>query len=171
MAEYQDVYDGTGKKTGRKIQRGEELREGEYFYAVHVYIRNSDGTWLIQQRAFTLCTDPGQWEFTSGGLLSGEDSITGAKREVREEVGIMLEDRELERIGTFRRKKNFVDIWFAETDTGMEGLVLDPTEVADARYVSREELIGLIQGLPYREKEYKEMVIAALTKWQGLGAR
>ena len=160
--EYQDIYDAFGQKTGRKILRGENLSDGEYIYGVHVYIKNTDGTWLIQQRAYSLRTNPGQWEFTSGMLLSGENSISAAKRETYEEIGIFLKDEQLQFVRTFKRKKNFVDIWFAKVDIPIEEYVLDECEVAAVKYIAKDELIVLINKLPYREIEYKEMVIFSL---------
>jgi 8-oxo-dGTP pyrophosphatase MutT (NUDIX family) len=160
--EYQDVYDAFGQKIGKKILRGDNLSDGEYIYGVHVYIENADGTWLIQQRAFSLRTNPGQWEFTSGMLLSGENSISAAKRETHEEIGIILNEDQLQFVGTFRRKKNFVDIWFAKVDIPVEEYILDKSEVAAVKYIAKDELIDLINNLPYRENEYKEMVITYL---------
>ncbi|MHB8128755.1 MAG: NUDIX domain-containing protein [Mobilitalea sp.] len=162
--EYQDIYDGFGQKTGRKIPRGENLSDGEYIYAVHVYIKNKDGTWLIQQRAYSLRTNPGHWEFTSGRLLSEENSISAAKRETQEEIGIILKDEQLQLVGTFKRKRNFVDIWFAKVDIPIDEYLIDVSEVAAVKYIAKHELIDLINKLPYREIEYKELVINSLRK-------
>ena len=50
MEEWMDVYDVSGKKTGKTVLRGSSLQEGEYVLCTHVILRNSDGRFLIQQR-------------------------------------------------------------------------------------------------------------------------
>ena len=51
MEEWMDVYDVSGKKTGKTVLRGSSLQEGEYVLCTHVILRNLDGRFLIQQRS------------------------------------------------------------------------------------------------------------------------
>ena len=40
MEEWMDVYDVSGKKTGKTVLRGSSLQEGEYVLCTHVILRN-----------------------------------------------------------------------------------------------------------------------------------
>lgn len=70
--------------------RGEQLSIGGYHLVVHVWIRNSKGEYLISQRSENRSTFPLMWECVSGSVVKGEDSLQGAVRETKEEVGIDL---------------------------------------------------------------------------------
>lgn len=87
--EYWDIYDKNKQKTGKLIKRGELLKEDEYHLIVHIWIKNSKGEFLIQQRSETV-KNPLVWSATGGSVVAGEDSYTGAIREVKEELGLDL---------------------------------------------------------------------------------
>lgn len=69
--------------------------EGEYFYvempgAVGVVPRFEDGTTLIgRQYRYLLRT--WLWEFPIGGMEKGEEPLVAAKKELREEAGLLAE--------------------------------------------------------------------------------
>ena len=47
-----DILDVNGGKTGRIIERGQAMDDGEYHLAVHVWIHNRKGEWLISNRIY-----------------------------------------------------------------------------------------------------------------------
>ena len=85
-----DLYTKNRELTGKTHIRGEELPDGCYHLVVHVWIRNSKGEYLISQRSANRPTYPLMWECVGGSVLAGENSICGAIREAKEEVGIDL---------------------------------------------------------------------------------
>ena len=85
-----DLYNEKRELTGRDQIRGEEIPQGYYHLVVHVWIRNSNGKYLISQRSADRPMNPLKWECVGGSVLKGEDSLSGALRETREEVGLLL---------------------------------------------------------------------------------
>ncbi len=85
-----DLYTPQRESTGKTHLRGQPLPEGLCHLVVHVWIRNSQGQYLISQRSADRPTWPLMWETVGGSVVSGENSLTGALREVREEVGLDL---------------------------------------------------------------------------------
>lgn len=85
-----DLYTSEREKTGRTHIRGEAIPEGCFHLVVHVWLKNSRGEYLISRRSADRPTFPLMWETTGGSVLMGEDSLDGALREVREELGIDL---------------------------------------------------------------------------------
>ena len=75
---------------GREHVRGEKLPEGCYHLVVHVWLRNSKGEYMISRRSPDRPTFPLMWECVGGSVVKGEDSLIGAIREVKEEVGVDL---------------------------------------------------------------------------------
>ena len=85
-----DLYDENREFTGKTQIRGEKIPQGYYHLAVHVWIRNRKGEYLISQRSADRPTFPLMWECVGGAATAGEDSLTAALRETAEEVGIDL---------------------------------------------------------------------------------
>ena len=59
---------------------------------IHTLIENEKGEILILQRSKEDTVLPGFWDISGGTLEDGEDPITGAIRETREEVGLDIFD-------------------------------------------------------------------------------
>ena len=94
MSEFWDVYDKDRNKTGKLAQRGvDKLKEGEYHIVVTAVILNSKNEILITQRA-PFKTFPLMWECNGGSILAGETSLEGVIREIKEEVGIGLNEKD-----------------------------------------------------------------------------
>lgn len=86
-----DLYTKYRENTGTECVRGETIPEGLYHLVVHVWIRNVRGEYLMSQRSASRPTFPLMWECVGGSVMKGESSMEGALREVKEEVGIDLE--------------------------------------------------------------------------------
>ena len=84
-----DLYNAKREKTGLTMQRGENIPKGLYHLVVSVWIVNQQGQYLLSQRHPDK-QYPLYWECTGGAVLSGENSLQGAVREVKEELGITL---------------------------------------------------------------------------------
>lgn len=138
MGEIWDLYDKNKKLIGKKHERGKKLNAGEYHLVVAVWIVNDDGQILITRR------HPDKiygslWEVTGGAVQSGEDSITGAKRELFEETGIDCGDDKLFLLGTLVKRDWIVDIYILKKNILIDKLKLQKEEVTDAKWVSIAE--------------------------------
>ena len=89
-AEIWDLYNENRELLGKDHIRGEQLPIDGYHLVVHVWIRNSKGEYLISQRSANRPTHPLMWECVDGSVVKGEDSLQGALREAKEEVGVDL---------------------------------------------------------------------------------
>ena len=91
-SEIWDCYDVDRNLTGRKMRRGEPIKDGDYHLVVHACVFDSRGRMLIQKRTEDKIGWPGMWDVTMGGsAVSGETSREAAKRELFEEVGLDLD--------------------------------------------------------------------------------
>ncbi len=140
-----DIYDENRNLTGRTIVRGEPFGEGEYYVCSEVWVRNSKGEFLITRR------HPDKkfgslWEFTGGGTLSGETTLSSIRRELFEETGILADESEFRFIATNIRKNHFQDIFYLEKDVYIKDLTLSPLETIDAKWVKEETLRALYES-------------------------
>lgn len=147
-----DLYNKDRELIGKTHVRGEAIPEGCFHLVVHVWIRNKHGEYLISQRSANRPTFPLMWECVGGSVTAGEDSLTGALREVLEEVGIALDptsgrvvfSRVRDVIGG-KRFGDIMDVWLFDFDGDADLDAATTDEVADARWMRVEEIRTLYE--------------------------
>lgn len=137
-----DVYDADRNPTGRTHRRGDFLNEGDYHLVVHVWMLNSRGEFLLTKRSPNKGF-PNMWETTGGSALAGDDSLTAALREVREETGLTLEAENGSRVITYRGRDYFTDVWLFRQDFDLADVVLLEGETCGVMYASKEKILEL----------------------------
>lgn len=149
MPEQWDIYDFRRKKTGRTLKRGERMRADEYHLVVQVWIRGSRGEWLISRRAPGK-SEPLKWEPTGGSVLAGEESLEGALREAREELGVALDPGRGVLFCSARRERftwanpGFLDVWVFDHDGDISDVRLQPEETCGAMWATEREIRRMI---------------------------
>jgi len=135
--EYWDIYDKDRNKTGKIIKRGERMLEGEFHLIVHIWIKNSNNEFLIQQRSEKV-KNPLVWSATGGSAVAGEDSFTAALREAREELGLDLTNEKgyLFDIDIYEEdgQQYISDTYLYFMDLKVEDLKLQKEEVKQAKF-------------------------------------
>lgn len=141
-----DLYNAKREKTGLTMQRGENIPKGLYHLVVSAWIVNQQGQYLLSQRHPDK-QYPLYWECTGGAVLSSENSLQGAVREVKEELGITLAPEQGKLIYQFRREdmQDFYDVWLFHADIDIQEMVLQKTEVVDAQWVNQDKLLNMFQ--------------------------
>lgn len=140
-----DLYTADRKLTGETHIRGEKLPPGRYHIAVHVWIRNSRGEYLISQRAASRPMFPLKWECVGGSLTTGEDSLTGAIRETEEEVGVALDPAKGRLIASTVREhyQDIKDDWLFHYDGDIDLARATTDEVAQVKWMTVAEIRSL----------------------------
>lgn len=150
MAEKLDVYNIDKKRTGKVIERkqGVTLNKGEYIISVQCWIVNREGKILLTQRSLNK-NNGGKWEPTGGLVISGETSKQGIKRELKEEIGLEIEDNKIRLIKEIVEENEnlnfFRDIYLIKEDINLDELSFND-EVIDAKYVTMEEFSKMIEN-------------------------
>jgi len=156
MPEKWDAYDRFRNKMGFEIVRGEPVPDGVRHLVVHMVYYNDKGQLLIQRRSETKDLAPGVWAFTGGSALAGESAHQACIRETEEEMGFTPDMSDAETVISYSRIDSIVDVFLIKTDLDLNELTLQPEEVAESAWVSREELLDLI-NTPGKFWEYPYM--------------
>lgn len=90
MAEYFDIYDEAGNRIGRALRSECHGNPALLHHTSHVVIFHPDGErLLLQKRSRNKDIQPGKWDTAVGGHVDcGEDYLSAARRELREELGV-----------------------------------------------------------------------------------
>lgn len=152
--EYFDLLDENGNKTGKIKLRTEVHRDGDWHKAVHIWIINNKGDVLLQRRCATKDSNPNMLDISSAGHLStGDDSLTGAIRELKEELNLNVNKEELQFIKTLKRSSKYTSTFINNEFDDLYILRTDKT-INDMKF--QEDEISEIFFVPY--KKFKEMV-------------
>ena len=166
-----DILNADGEPVGKTTLRGKcNLKPGEYHLVVHIWIVSSRGEFLVQRRSDSKKLMPGEWAATGGAAVAGENSYTAANRELYEELGIPSNKQTLKKLTRIKRRNSLLDIWFINTDIKLERLRLQADEVAEARWVTEDELQNMIEKGVFHNygKDYFKSVLEAVKANKGV---
>lgn len=145
MAELWDILDKNGNKTGRLHERGKPMQKDDYHLIVNIWIINSKGEFLVSKRS-EKSGRGGKWHTTGGCAVAGDDSLTAALREVKEEIGITLDPKN----GQFFKRVSaqhvngkgayFADVWLFRQEVDISSVTLQVEEVCDVMWASEAEI-------------------------------
>lgn len=149
--EYLDVLDENGNLTGKKKLRTEIHRDGDWHKAAHVWIVNSKNQILLQKRSATKDSHPGDWDISAAGhITAGFTSKPAAIKEINEELGLVINENELEFLFSYNSStiqnnntffnNSFYDEYLLVKDLDIDNLKLQEEEVSEVKWVSLEEL-------------------------------
>lgn len=140
--EFLDVVNEEDKLTGEKKDRDFIHHNNLYHRHTSCWILNHNGEILLQRRALTKKKRPGIWSKTGGHVDSGESVIDAIKREVKEEIGLELKDKDLFFMQKFKSNNpNFFSYgYIALTNNKIEDYKLQLEEVDKVKYYKIEEL-------------------------------
>lgn len=120
MDELVDILDDMGNLTGKTAMKSTAHAKGWFHPTIHVWLYTEDGKVLIQQRGKDKDTHPLLWDVSVAGHIgAGEDIEASAIREVEEEIGLSISEKDLEKIGVFssvhKHREDLIDCEFHHT--------------------------------------------------------
>lgn len=118
MAEILDIVDQNDNVVGTSPRKGIH-NTGTVHRAAHIFLFNTAGKMWLEKRAMHCDSYPGYYSSSAAGhISSGEDYLTGAKREAEEELGIP--NLELKLIHKFppvpESMNEFISLYTARSD-------------------------------------------------------
>ena len=137
-----DLYDAHRRPTGQTHRRGAPIPAGFYHLVVHVWVENSAGQFLLTKRSPNKGF-PNLWECTGGSVLSGEDSLTAAIREVEEETGLVLSPENGRIVHCYSGKDYHTDVWLFRQEFDLEKVHLLEGETCDKMSASKADIMKL----------------------------
>jgi len=142
--EYITIVDKNGNPLGYHKERHDDLIDGEFAIVVHLWIINSKGEYLVQQRAASKKVDPFLWSITAGFVNEGENSLETIKRELREELDEKLIPNSIDHVYRLFPKapcQHIADVYILHMDVDLDTVMLQVEEVNDIAFWTKEKIL------------------------------
>ncbi len=114
---------------------------------VSCWIINEKGEILLQKRAAQKKKNPNKWSKTGGHVVSGEEPKASLKREIEEELGVIINDQDIKLIGIYKSKdkkdRYFGYNFIVKVNYEINKFKLQKEEVSDVKYISINELLKI----------------------------
>lgn len=145
--EYTDLYDENKNLTGEKLfrEKGTKLivPKGRYSIVVLAFIENSKGEFLFQM---TSKRKKNVWATTGGHVKSGQTSKKAIIEEIKEELGIDINEDEVKLFKTYKYDDAFKDVFYIKKDIDINSLTYQEDEVEYVKYLTKDEILDLINN-------------------------
>ncbi len=174
MTEYFEIITPEGHSTNIFKPRDEVHQKGLWHRAVNVWFLNSKHELLIQKRSAHKESFPNAWDISCAGHMSqGDTSMGAAIREVQEELGIKINESDLEFLfslpyqyvihnGKFINNE-WNDVYLVKGDWDLKEYKLDPQEVAEVQFIFYKKLEQIIIQKSFdfvpHDEEYKKLFV------------
>ena len=166
MTEIWDIVNKDGEKIGVTCERTnhDKIPEGMYHPCVEVWVRV--GERLLLTRRHPDKNEPLAYEVPGGAVVSGEDMLGGAMRELAEEAGVVADISNFRELGRMTNGKVYAVSYLLLLNE-MPQIKLQESEVVGYKMVTQselEEMLGdLTRGARMRYNIYKEEIFDAKT--------
>ena len=156
--EKRDLYNKNKENTKFSILKEQKVPDNYYTLVVTVLIQNSKKEILIQKRSKQ---KGGEYGLTSGHPKTGEDSLTGIITEIKEELGVEAQPKELKLMYSVRDDNNkcFYDLYYLKKDYEEDKMLLQKEEVENVYWYTIEEINSLILKNEFYDKQIEAFKI------------
>lgn len=138
-----DIVDENNKLTGQVEERWVAYNKGLWRRTVSCWILNENGEVLLQKRTANKLRNPNKWAKTGGQVDCGETVEQAIFREVKEELGIEIPEKQIKVIDVHKgsdKNKRFTYNFIFVVNHKIEDYILQKEEVADVKYITIEEM-------------------------------
>lgn len=165
--EYIDIVDENNNLMGETKEKQQAHKDGDFHRTAHIWIINNKQELLLQKRSPDKETHPNCWDISAAGhIKAGESVIEGTIRELKEELGVIVKEEDLQYVETIKSTKNPINrefgyVYLLECSYSVEKYVFEDKEVSEVKYIDFEELEKMVadkvDGLLIHTEEFKKL--------------
>ena len=156
--EKRDLYNKNKENTKFSILKEQKVPDNYYTLVVTVLIQNSKKEILIQKRSKQ---KGGEYGLTSGHPKTGEDSLTGIITEIKEELGVEAQPKELKLMYSVRDDNNkcFYDLYYLKKDYEEDKMLLQKEELEKVYWLPEKKVKELCKNGEFKESHIEAFEI------------
>ena len=125
---------------------------------VTIFIQNNKNENLIQKRSQS---KGGKYGFTSGHTENNETNTQGAIREVKEELGIDIKEKQLNLFYRTKINKTIYNLYYTKLNIDIKNIELQKEEVEEVKWCSKKDIEKMIN-----KSEFYDVQIEAWEKFK-----
>lgn len=153
MEEKFDVLNEFGEFTGKIATREECHKKGLWHRAVYAFIIDENKNILLQKRSSNKKLWPNMWDVSVGGHVdSGEFGRQALIREVKEELGIDIDDNDIKYLVSSTSineqgdiiNRHYNECYLITKCIDISDIKIQEDEVTEIKYFSKDELLKRI---------------------------
>lgn len=144
-----DILDEQTEKNGQVMLKSEAHKKNLRHGGAHIWIYNSRGDVLLQLRHHTKVIRPNVWDVSAAGhITSGDTPEETIVRELKEELGLDINPKNLDFIGIKKVDERMSDgsvhrvfnwTYLTKMDVDLDTIRLEADEVSDVRWLPIDE--------------------------------
>jgi len=151
--EYLDIYDENGNHIGKE-ERGIVHRDALWHKTIHCWLYDTNGNVFFQRRT----EEKTLYTTASGHISAGETLIEAFAREIKEEIGVLVDYNKAELVdvitfvmdreksdGSMFRDRVFANIYVCEFKDELNTFDFDPNELLGLVRVNAKEALELFK--------------------------
>ncbi len=152
-----DICDENNNITKVQKMKSDAHRNGLWHRAAHIWIYNAKGEILLQLRAQGKELYPDLWDLSVAGHVSAsEKPIVSAVREIKEEIGLTIDEKDLQfcdikkvsiMLGNIKNNE-FYYVYLFKFDGDIKELKLQESEVQGVCFMSISKILRELQKNP-----------------------
>ncbi len=157
MEEFYDIVDENNQPLGTTKAKSQVHKDGNWHRAVHVWVVNGNKEVLVQKRSAIKTLSPNLWDISMGGHISaGEDPIVATIRELKEELGMKVNQEDLKFVFISKDdvilsngiERLFHNVYITKTNLPITAFKMQGEEVAEIKYISVDEFEKRVGNQP-----------------------
>ncbi len=159
MAEYLGLYNSKKEKLSKKMLRvkgqGIDVLNGDYYMIVMIIMENSNNEFLLQM---TSKKKNSIWALTGGHVQDNQTPLEAIIDEFSEELGIDLCGENIELFKSYKFDNKFLEVYYINKDINIENMIYQESEVEYAKYLTKDEILNLIENDLIRGSSVKPLL-------------
>ncbi len=165
-----EVLNEDGETTGKVLDKNEIHKYGKYHKEVALMLLNDKGEILLQKRASTKEIEPDKWAWHGGHVIVGETCIEAIIREVKEEIGITLTEKQIKPLVKLKSDKfpnrHYTIAYYSICNLNIDDFSIQKEELSQVKWFSFKKFKDMIyNGHPdimFKNNENTNKIICAL---------
>lgn len=152
-----ELVDIKGNNTGKilthiDIDKPNSIPKGYYVSVTGAVIINDNNEILLQKRSRFKRSNPSKWGICGGKVNLGETTLDAVIRETLEEIGIILDKKDLKILSIYTNEKAYFTVYYVRKNVNITECKLQKEELEEIKFFKIEELEYLDnEGLEWLE--------------------